>query len=155
MAGLLDDEDLTPDGPPSSLPPLPDDVEEEPEQLEDGEEVIVLEDEHLEEDTRPTPAQTAREKMQGTMTALLEQLERDAKPAGGNLEDELAMLRMLEARTRVAKQLAEAHRDILALQSIPDPDRADRDRKGSLSRLAAALRHAHGAPVTTRPPGEE
>lgn len=152
MAGLLDDEDLTPDAPPSVLPPLPDDVAEE--QLEE-EETITLEDDALEDDAAPTPAQTARERMQGAMNALLEQLERDAKPTRGNLEDELVTLRLLEARTRVAKQLAEAHRDILALQSIPDPDRADRDRKGSLSRLAAALRHAHGEPVTTRPPGEE
>jgi hypothetical protein len=43
----------------------------------------------------------------------------------------------------------------MALQSIPDPNQADSDRKGSLGRLAAALRKAHGAPVTTRPPGEE
>lgn len=152
MAGLLDDEDLTPDGPPSSLPPLPDDVEEEP--APEDEDAIVIEDAE-EDDGPPSPAQTAREQLQGTMGALLERLRQDAEADTYDPDEEAATLRRLEGRARIAKQLAEAHRDILALQSIPDPDRADRDRKGSLSRLAAALRHAHGAPVTTRPPGEE
>jgi aminoglycoside phosphotransferase len=105
--------------------------------------------------SRTSPAQTAREQLQGAMGALLEQLRRDAEGACDDFEEEAARLRLLEGRARVAKTLADSHRDILALQSIPDPDRADKDRKGSLGRLAAALRHAHGAPVTTRPPGEE
>ena len=150
MAGLLDDEDLTPDGPPSELPPLPEDVAEEDEEPED---VVVIEED---EDDEPTsPAQTAREQLQGAMGALLARLQADAEADTFDAEEEAATLRRLEARARVAKQLADSHREIMALQSIPDPDRAEKDRKGSLGRLAAALRHAHGAPVTTRPPGEE
>jgi hypothetical protein len=150
MAGLLDDEDLTPDGPPSELPPLPEDVADEEPEPEDA---IVIEEP---DDDEPTsPAQTAREQLQGAMGALLARLQQDAEANDTSADDEAATLRRLEARARIAKQLADSHRDILALQSIPDPDRADKDRKGSLGRLAAALRHAHGAPVTTRPPGEE
>jgi hypothetical protein len=151
MAGLLDDEDLTPDGPPSELPPLPEDVAEE--EAETRRSAIVIEER---DDDEPTsPAQTAREQLQGAMGALLARLQQDAEANDTSADDEAATLRRLEARARIAKQLADSHRDILALQSIPDPDRADKDRKGSLGRLAAALRHAHGAPVTTRPPGEE
>jgi hypothetical protein len=118
------------------------------------EDVIVIEDDGI--DDEPTsPAQTAREQLQGAMGALLARLQQDAEANDTSADDEAATLRRLEARARIAKQLADSHRDILALQSIPDPDRADKDRKGSLGRLAAALRHAHGAPVTTRPPGEE
>jgi len=150
MAGLLDDEDLTPDGPPSELPPLPEDVAEEEDEPEDA---IVIEEQ---EDDEPTsPAQTAREQLQGAMGALLARLQADAEADTYDPDEEAATLRRMEARARVAKQLADSHRDILALQAIPDPDRADKDRRGSLGRLAAALRHAHGAPVTTRPPGEE
>jgi hypothetical protein len=89
------------------------------------------------------------------MGALLARLQADAEADTYDPDEEAATLRRMEARARVAKQLADSHREILALQSIPDPSQADRDRKGSLGRLAAALRHAHGAPVTTRPPGEE
>jgi hypothetical protein len=149
MAGLLDDEDLTPDGPPSPLAALPDDVDEEPE----PDEAIVIEEPDDEEPT--SPAQTAREQLQGAMGALLARLQADAEADTFDPDEEAATLRRLEARARVAKTLADSHREIMALQSIPDPNQADSDRKGSIGRLAAALRKAHGAPVTTRPPGEE